>query len=254
MTFLALYKYVLTAAVRDRMILSLIVAFVVSISLSAFLGSAASLERGEFAITFAGYGLRIISMTGLCLFAVFYIRRSFDSKDIELLLSRPVSRTQIILCFSAALITLAIFTGIIQGMCLYVLSPGSFGMGTMLWTLSIIAENIIMINVALFFAMVLSSASAAMLSALGFYVLARMMGEILGIIFTGSSFAWAKPIEIIMKAISMVMPRLDLMGQSSWLVYGSDSSVSFGFIIAQCVVYTGLIVTAAVIDMARRKF
>src|SRR5262249_49651331 len=147
-----------------------------------FMGSSAVIESGQFAATFIGAGLRIVSVLGLVLFAVFHLRRSFESRDIEFLLSRPVSRAQFLISFAAAFSLLAVATGLAEGICVSVVMPKPFLPGTMLWVASVVAENVIMINVALFFALILSSAASGALACMGFYVLTRMMGEILGII------------------------------------------------------------------------
>jgi len=87
-----LVTYVLMAALRDRLIVSLIVLVAVGTSLSVFIGSSAILEKDQFALVFAAAGLRFAGVAGLVLFTVFYVRRAFDTKDIEFLLARPVSR------------------------------------------------------------------------------------------------------------------------------------------------------------------
>ena len=246
MSFL-LVHYVLRAAIRDKILIALILTFLGSVSLSIFMGSAAIAEKGQFAIVFAGGGLRIIGVLGL-------IRRSFESKDVELLLSRPISRTQFLFSFAIAFSILAALTGLMEGACISLLSPQHFNAGIALWTASIAAENIIIVNTAFFFAMVLSSATTGAMATLGLYVLSRMMGEILGIIDTGTGVPWLQWLTIIMKGISSIMPRLDLLGQTSWLVYGPDAATGFGFVALQGAVFTALILVAALIDLARRKF
>lgn len=248
---LVLIRYVLSAAVRDRVLIALLAAFLLGTSLAVFMGSAAVIEKGEFAVVFAGGGLRVAGVLGLTLFAVFHIRRSFDSKDVEFLLSRPVSRAQFLFSFAAAFSLLAAVAGLMEGACLYALAPAA--PGVLFWTASVIAENIIVINAALFFAMVLPSAATGAMATFGLYVLARMMGEILGILDTGTAFSWAAHLGFIMKTISMLTPRLDLMGQTSWLIYG-PSGIGYGFLVAQCVTFTALVLGAAMIDLARRKF
>ena len=253
MSFL-LVHYVLRAAIRDKILIALILTFLGSVSLSIFMGSAAIADNGQFAIVFAGGGLRIIGVLGLILFVVFHIRRSFESKDVELLLSRPISRTQFLFSFAIAFSILAALTGLMEGACISLLSPQHFNAGIALWTASIAAENIIIVNTAFFFAMVLSSATTGAMATLGLYVLSRMMGEILGIIDTGTGVPWLQWLTIIMKGISSIMPRLDLLGQTSWLVYGPDAATGFGFVALQGAVFTALILVAALIDLARRKF
>jgi membrane protein DedA with SNARE-associated domain len=59
----------------------------------------------------------------------------------------------------------------------------------------------------------------------------------------------------VMNIIAMVTPRLDLMAQTSWLVYPDDPVMfGYGFMIAQGVFYTALLIVAALIDLRRRQF
>ena len=84
-----LMKYVFMAALRDKLMLAMAVVLVVGASLSIFLGSAAISEKSLFTVVFAGSSARIVVVLGLVLFVVFFIRRAFDSKEVEYLLSRP---------------------------------------------------------------------------------------------------------------------------------------------------------------------
>ncbi len=251
---MSLFHHVLIAALRDKLILSLLLVFISSASLSTFLGSAAVIEKDQFAIVFAAFSIRFAGVAGLVLFVVSFIRRSFDVKDIDFLLSRPIGRAEFLFSYSAALALIALFMGIVQGGALYLIAPHLFGAGHVLWALSIMAENIIMALVALFFAMVLSSPASAMMACLGFYVLSRMMGQILGVLDAGNHFFGAQALTIIMQAISIVTPRLDLMAQSSWLVYGIGDTIGAGFVIAQLAIFSVLIFTASFIDLVRRNF
>lgn len=249
-----LIKYVLTAARRDRLIAAMLILMLLAAALSVFMGSAAVIEKDRFVLVFTGGSLRLTGILGLVLFVIFMIRRSFESKDVEFLLSRPITRIQFLLSYSAAFSLLAVGMGVAQGLCVYMLGHHLFGPGHWLWVASIIIENIIMVNVAMFFAMVLSSAAGAAMVTFAFYILGRMMGQILGIIDTGSRLYKLEILEYIMQGISAVMPRIDLMGQTSWLVYGPDSQVSFGYIAVQGMVFTALILLAALIDLVSRKF
>lgn len=250
-----LVKYVLTAALRDRLIFSMLILLALGTSFSIFLGSAAATEKDQFSLVFASGGLRILGVMGLVLFVVFFIRRSFESKDVEFLLSRPIGRVQFIVSYAVALSILAIIMGGATGGSLALLAPHLFTEAYILWSLSIIVENIIMVNIALFFSMVLTSAATATLSTLAFYILARTMGQILGILDFGFGFPDSNVLEYIMQGISAVTPRLDLMGQTSWLVYGFDAeTVGFGFVVLQGLVFSFLIILASLIDLIRRQF
>ena len=249
-----LIKYVLTAARRDRLIIAMLILMLLATALSVFMGSAAVIEKDRFVLVFTGGSLRLTGILGLVLFVIFMIRRSFENKDVEFLLSRPLTRIQFLLSYSAAFSLLAALMGAAQGLCVYMLGHHLFGPGHWLWIASIIIENIIMVNVAMFFAMVLSSAAGAAMVTFAFYILGRMMGQILGIIDEGSRLYKLEILEYIMQGISAVMPRIDLMGQTSWLVYGADTQIGFGYIVVQGMVFTALVLLAALIDLVSRKF
>lgn len=250
-----LVRYVLMAALRDRLVISLGLLIVVGACLSIFLGSAALTEYDQFARVFAGSGLRFTGVVGLVLFVVFYIRRSFDNKDVEFLLSRPITRTGFILSHALAFSLLAAALSLAIGIAVCLVSPGAVAAGHALWTFSLMIELIIIVNAALFFSMVLSSAAGGAMAVFGLYVLARLMGQLLGIAEKGEGAVIATVLEGAMNMVSMVVPRLDLMAQTTWLIYPeSIGEVNFTFVIFQGMIYTGLLICAALIDLRRRQF
>lgn len=247
-------KYVFVAAVRDRLILSLLAIVAVGTALSVFLGSAAFVEQNAFVLVFSSGALRILSVLGLVLFCVFFIRRSFDNKDVDYLLSRPISRVSFIVSHSAALSLIAIVVAVFCSAAVFLTAPQNIGEGHFLWGLSLMFELIIMVNAALFFSMVLPSASTSAMVVLGLYVLSRIIGILLGIVSSGLiATPMMKGAAFVMKFVSLIIPRLDLFAQTSWLLYGPDK-VTILFILAQGIIFSALLVTAALVDLVRRQF
>jgi ABC-type transport system involved in multi-copper enzyme maturation permease subunit len=249
-----LIYYVLMAAMRDKLILSLILFMTVGTCVAIFIGSSAVIEADQFALVFASTGLRLAGMMGLVLFAVFYVRRAFETKDIDFLLSRPVSRTCFIVSHAVALSILAVGVALFAELALLLLASKNIIIdGHVLWMLSLMVEFVIMINVALFFSMVLSSAASAAMAVAGLYILGRMMGQILGIIDEGMKIANFEIMSGVMQLVSLIVPRLDLMAQTTWLVYGPGGDGP-GIVLAQGAAYTLLLIVAATIDLRRREF
>ncbi len=247
-------KYVLTAAMRDRLYLSVLLVVVVVTSLSLFMGSASVIEQSNFTLVFTGTGLRFAGVAGLVLFVCFYIRRAFETKDVEFLLSRPVSRVSFLLSHAAAFSILAFFVAAVSIAALCFVSGPKIGMGQVYWSFSLIVEFIIVANAALFFSMVVSSSTASAMAVFGLYVLARLMGEVLGIIHMGTaSFEGVHLLGWLMQVVSLIVPRLDLMAQTSWLIYEPEN-VNVWFILGQGVIYSGLLIGAALWDLVRRQF
>lgn len=250
-----LVKYVLAAAIRDKLVLSLAILIVLGTSLSIFLGSGAATEAVQFSIVFTAGTLRIISVLGLALFIVFHVRRSFDTKDVEYLLTRPLNRSSFVLSHAISFSILSAFFGILITGVVMALGSKFLHEGFYLWGYSLILELIIVANISLFFAMVIPNASASALSVFGLYVLARLIGQLLGIsdstIVHGEVY---NTLGYVMDAVSLVVPRIDLMTQTSWLIYGADASVGYLFLTLQCLLYSTLLLFAALFDLIRREF
>ena len=250
-----LVKYVLKAVLRDRLVLSLLLFTGVLTGLSLFMGGASVSEAGQFSLVFTGSSVRLAGTMGIALFVVFYVRRSFESKDIEFLLSRPLSRSSFIFSHAAAFSFLALFLAVFMFLTVVAAAPQRVGEGHFLWFVSVAVEFIVVANAALFFSMVLTSAVSSMLAVSGLYVMARMMGLFLGIVDHGIERESLEALVPFFQGISMIIPRFDLMAQSSWLIYGTaESSIGFGFILAQGFVYTLLLLLAALIDLKKRQF
>lgn len=249
-----LVKYALMAALRDKLIISMFVMFVLGATLATFFGSAAVIEKDQFTVVFTAGVLRILSVLGLVLFVIFFIRRSFETKDIDFLLSRPVGRVSLVTSYFTAFSLLSVLMSLAVALVLFSVSPHMFGGAHILWIVSILVENIIMVSVALFFSMSISSASNAAMATMGFYVLGRMMGQLIGII--DSSLVDGQGIlAIALQVVSVVTPRFDLLGQSSWLIYGmQDAAVGLAQIIIQGVVFCCLVLGAACFDFSKRAF
>lgn len=251
---LSLIQYVLKAAIRDKLIIAMLVLIILTSSMSIFMASSAITEQDQFLAVYASGSLRILAVLGLVIFTAFFVRRSFDSKDVEFLLSRPISRVKFVLSYAVAFSILAVTLSLACALALYCMSPHLLSNAFILWCFSIIIETIIMVNLTFAFAMILSSAATIVLAALAFYVLARMMGQILGILDSGTAGPVMDGVQVIMNMVSAVTPRLDLMGQTSWLVYGIGADVNFMFVAIQGGIFLAVILIVALIDLVLRQF
>lgn len=268
-----LIGFILTAAIRDKLVMTLMLMIMLGAGVSVFLGSSGMTEQESFAVVFGAGGLRFLGVLGIVLFVSFYMRRAFETKEVEFLLSRPVSRMSFLLshAFAFKLIALAVAAAVAAA--IFFLGRPDTG-GFIVWGLSIAVEYVIMAVTALFFSMVLSSAAGAALATLGFYVLCRLIGMLIGIAAQPPGNVVFALLNNLMDVISVIVPRLDIMGQTSWLVYGvegaggvalGDKASAYavamvdmlgvpGFILAQGAVFTALLLAAAAFDFARREF
>ena len=249
-----LVSYIIATALRDRLFLAFLVLTALAAGVGMFIGGAAIVEKRELSIVYVATATRLIMVVGLVLFVCFYLRRAFESREVELMLSRPLSRTAFVLAHVISFILLALVAAVIAMIVVgAVARPEAEAL--LRWSLSLWLECCIMVLTALFFSLALPSAVANVLACFGFYVLSRMIGLLTGI--AQSTTADSPVLHFVgqvMEAISIVIPRLDLFGQTSWLIYGVGGEIGLSVIALQALVYAPLIVAAAIFDMQRWQF
>ena len=253
---LTLINYVLMAARRDRFFLSLLCIMILGAVTSFFMSSSAIVEKTEFSIVYLAAAERLLGIIGLVLFVVFFVRRSFESRDVEYLLTRPVSRWSFIFSHSVSfsILSLIISAAVVSSVFFVTHHVNNSG-GSFYWAAGVICEYLIVVNVAFFLSMVLSSPVGAALGTLGFYVLGRLMGQLLYISQHPAEIVPAYNIlSGIFRLVSMFIPRLDLLAQTSWLLYGPSGAHEFIFIIVQLALFLILILFATFFDLRRRQF
>ncbi|MEI6985658.1 MAG: hypothetical protein WCK65_05985 [Rhodospirillaceae bacterium] len=251
-----LIRPVLLAALRDRLLLALPLFMAAAAAMASFISYASLTEQQEMRAAVAGGSVRLIVVAGLVLFVVFHVRRSFDSREVEMLLSRPISRSTYVLACMAAFGALALLMALVAvAVVAMVAAPSPLGLA--LWGVSLVMELWVMAAAALFFSLSLPTATVSALVCGGFYVLARMIGVVLGAAHMGDPMRILHLADRIMDYVAVVVPRLDLFGQSSWLVYGYHGGAGeapLWLLVVHGVGYVTLLVAAAVVDLRRREF
>lgn len=251
------FRYIVLTAIRDRLLIGVVVALVLAALLGAFLGSAAALEQREMALAYAGFTTRLILVMGLILFVCFHVQRSYDNREIDLMLSRPISRAQFVMIYWLSFSGVAVLLALIATAVLPIAGwPDPVGMAV--WAVSLVLEALLIVALSLFFALSLKSAVVSVLASFGFYVLARMTGFLVNIAQADWSVLQQSPVGSVsaygIYFFGFVMPRLDLFGQTWWLNYGIPGDLPAGIIALQAAIYTALLIAATVFDFRRRRF
>src|SRR5690606_24094739 len=186
-----------------------------------FLGGAATMEQEPYTLAMAGTVLRLVVVAGLVVFISFFLRRAFDSREIDYLLATPLTRHGLLFSFSTAFAAVA--AGLALAVTIVIAAMArEITPGLVIWGASTLVEFMITAMMALFFSAVLQSATISALCAFGFYTLSRLMGMMIGIVEAKGAFPG--PIGDLMGGlvafISVAVPRFDLLAQSAWIVYG----------------------------------
>jgi ABC-type transport system involved in multi-copper enzyme maturation permease subunit len=248
-------RYILITALRDWLFIGLLAGILIATMISATLGSTAFLEEKEMTITFAAGAARVILMIGLIVFVCFHIHHAFYTKEIDVILSRPISRANLLIAywvgfsFVAFLLTVPV-VGII----------GVIGVpnvqGFIGWGVSLLLETFMVIALALFSAFTMRSAVTSVLGCMGFYVLSRMMAFF--IVTSQSGLVAQQPqymvLKYILRTISIIVPRLYFFAKSEWLVYGFNTNQDWVLYLLQAVIFVPLLLMASIVDFRRKQF
>lgn len=247
-------RYVLLTAMRDWLFWVLFIGVLCASSIAGLLGSTAFIEEREMTITYAAGASRIMLMLGLIVFVCFHIRNAFDTKEIDVILSRPISRGNLVIAYFLGFVVVAI------GLLLPIIAiigligaPSSAGFGV--WCLSLLLEATVVISLSLFSAFALRSAVTSVLGCMGLYVTFRMMIFFVmtaeSPMFNDMKYIWLK---YLLQLISAVAPRLDFFSKSEWLIYGMKESGELNLFILQAAIYVPILLVMSIMDFSRKQF
>lgn len=249
-------RYVLLTAMRDRLFFGLLVGILAAAYISSVLGSTAMLETEQMTLTFSAASARVIIMVGLIVFIGFHMRNAFDAREIDVLLSRPISRTTLVLSYWLGFISVATLLVLPTIAMIYVVGVLNTT-GYLLWSLSLVLESWLLVSVALFASLTIRSGVGTVLASLAIYTISRMMGFFVATTKTGILFETQEVTmgaKYLMTAISTVVPRLDFFAKSHWLIYGAKSYEDLTLFLLQALVFIPLLLAASVIDFKRKQF
>jgi ABC-type transport system involved in multi-copper enzyme maturation permease subunit len=248
-------RYILITALRDWLFVGLLVGVLIATMISATLGGTAFLEEREMTITFAAGSARLILMVGLIVFVCFHIRSAFDTKEIDVIMSRPISRSNLVIAYwlGFAFVALLLVIPVVGLIAFIGISnwPGFWG-----WALTLLLEAFLVVALALFSAFTLRSAVTAVMACLGFYVMSRMMAFFVvtsqsGLVAGDFKYTLMKHA---LELISSIVPRLDFFAKTQWLSYGFNTSQEWMLCLAQAAIFIPLLLAASIVDFKRKQF
>jgi Cu-processing system permease protein len=172
----------------------------------------------------------------------------------ELLLSLPVPRSAYYLGKFAGHALVACCLALVFTAPLALFAPGR---QAAFWGLSLACELLIMTAVSLFCVISLTQVLPALAASAGFYLLGRSVEAMQVIAATpvGASEAWTDAaVRWIVDAIALLMPALDRMTLTRWLLEAPPSTGELANVLLQTVIYVVLIGAASMFDLYRKNF
>jgi len=223
-----------------------------ALALGAFLSQVAIAEARSLQLAVVAAVLRACAVFLVAVQVSASVMREANDKGLELMLSLPLSRASHYLGRLAGFAAVAAALALVFALPLLAWgSPGAVA----LWALSLALEGMLVAAAALFFAMTLAQPVPAIASTLGLYFLARAMAAIQAIA-AGPLVEPSLPHQaarFCVDAVALLLPRLDLVTRSDWLLYGAPPAAGFAAAMGGLLVYVVLLAAAGLFDFHRRS-
>lgn len=249
-------RFVLLTALRDRLFGALAALLAVSMGGALVFGGAALVEQGETTVVLAAGAARFVLAVGLVTFVATQVQRLYDSREIEVLLARPIGRPRLVAALAGGVAVVAALPAVAVAAVIGPFAPSLTGWAA--WGATLVAEGIILALFTLAAALVLERAVTATLAGLAFYTAARLMTFVMGVVEAherlGAGGTTAQILGWAAKAVAAIVPRLDLFAHTGWLVHGIADAAPVILAAAQLAVAAPLLIAVAALDLSRKRF
>jgi hypothetical protein len=245
-------RYTLVEALRSGLPWLAAACVIAVLGLSGFLSQVAITEASALQASTSGALLRACAIFLLAAHVVASTAREANDKGLELALALPISRP-------------AYYLGKLLGFaCAGALLATVFALPLLLWAkpidlsawwISLAAETALIAAAALFFASAMAQTVAAIAAVTGLYLLGRSISAIQAI--AGSPLAQdsvpGHAARWIVDALSLLLPRLDTVTRSDWLLYGAPPAGELTQSLSGLCLYLALLAAAGLFDFSRRN-
>ncbi len=249
----SLAKAVLLEAVRNRLLWLAAVAITAAFGLAQFLNQVAITESREIQAALLAALLRVAVVSIVVTFVITSMVRESSDKVTELLLSLPAPRATYFFGKFAGYAAVALILALLCALPLALFTdPG----GLAIWVVSLVCELLIVTAMSLFCVLTLTQVVPAFAAVAGFYLLSRSMGAMQ--IIAGTALQEPtltdRVVNAIVELIALLLPALDRMTQTTWLLEPAPGASTLGAIVGQTAIYLVLIGAAALFDLYRKNF
>jgi hypothetical protein len=248
-----LARHTLLEARRTRLPWLVLVLLGIVIAGTYFLEQLAITESTRMGVVFAAAAIRIAMVFVLTLHIVSSMAREFNDKGLELVLSIDLRRSDYILGRVLGYQALAIGVAALAVLPLVAQAPLP---AALQWGISLGLELALVAALAVFCSVTFTQIMGSASFVLGAYALARTLDALRLISaapIAGDDSLSHRVLQLLVDALALVVPALDRMTQSAWLVDVMAPWSAVADFAWQALLYTVLLTAAAMLDFYRRN-
>jgi ABC-type Na+ efflux pump permease subunit len=220
--------------------------------IATFARALALTDEHALALSFAAPVARLLAVLIIALSAIVSVSREQSDRTLLLALSAPMSRTLWVAGKALGLFALAAVTAGVLALPVLAFGPPPAAFAA--WTMTLALELAVIAAVSLAVAIVLVQVPPAVCAVVAFYVLARDLNVMRSLGQRAQDFSEPGAASVVVQAIALLFPRLDLFARSDWLLGMPPSGFDLAVVVAQAAVYVLLALTVATLDLRRAQF
>lgn len=250
---LAIARFTVLEAWRNRLGLLLGGLVIVALLASIFVRQQTITESARAQMAFLASTLRLGSVFVLTMTVLQSSVREFNDKVLELMLSLDLPRAAYLAGKFIGYASLGAGFAAVVSLPLLLMSPPQ---NVLLWACTHVLELWMVAAFALFCITTFSQLLPAATFVLAFYLLARSITAIQlvsqsTLVEPGLANDFA---EFLVKAIALLLPRLDAFTQTAWLIDTPANPLALAAAGMQTVIFVTLLLSAAMFDLHRKNF
>lgn len=239
--------------VRARLWWFALALVLIGCALAEFGAAIAITESAQYRLVFYAASMRLIAAFVMALLVATSVLREIDDKVLELVLSRPVSRSEWYLGKLFGYLAAALCFAALIGVPLVLQVP----LQGVAWAYSLALELTVVVAASLAFAITLRQITVALSVVAGFYLLSRTMAGLV-LISRGPTVDLSLPssrfIAWLVELLAHILPDLDRFTNVAWLLGTAPAGAALAMLSVQTVIYTSLLVGVGLFDLHRRNF
>ena len=226
-------------------------AIIGAVALGAFLAQVSITEGRLLQAAVVAALLRLSAVFLIAAQVIASVRREIDDRRLERTLALPIPRSSQYLGRLAGFALCGLVLACLFAAPLLLWASPATGAA---WAVSLAFELVLIAAAALFFAMSLASPVSALFAIAGLYLLGRAMTAMQAI--AGGPLVEDSLVQHLARyaidGLALVLPALDRVTRTEWLLYGLPDLRSYAAALATLVLYAVLLAAAGVFDFHRR--
>ncbi len=247
-------KFTIIEAMRNRLVLLLLLVTAISFAMVEFIGDLAITEHRTTQMAILAAFLRLCSVVIVTMFVVSSTVRELQDKTLEMILAMPIQRSQYYLGKLYGFIVVAFIISAVFGfMLVFYAQPESVA----IWSLSLFLELILVVAIGLVMLFTFNQVPPALAGVFIIYAAARITTSIYLMakypIVAHTTMA-QKFMDSFIEMMTWLLPDLHRFTQTSWLTSATSDWSLLLPVLGQTLIFLGLLSTIALFDFYRKNF